>query len=815
MSTFLQDVRYGLRMLAKNPGFTAVAVITLALGIGANTAIFSLINALLLTPPASRDAAELVWISGTARRAASLRNISYPDYRDFRDRARAFSSVIAFCPTPLAFSAQGRTERVEGQLVSSNYFFALGVRPLIGRAFVAEDDLNPGSHPVVVISHGLWRRWFGSDRSVEGKSVTINSKPFTVIGVAPDDFDGLALEKPAEVWVPLSMQSEAMPGQGGLLDARLASWLFVMGRLRPGVGLEQAAAEVAVLGRQIVAEYPDADGRTGYRITPARGRVDPQNRREMTMLAALLMGVTSLVLLITCANVGNLLLTRATARHREMAIRLALGASRARLARQSLTECALLAFFGAILATLVSVWAVEAIMKFVHAPLSLRTAASPDYRVMFCTLGAALFSILAAGLAPALAAVRGGSPNTLREGSGHFSSGPQKLRLRGALAVTQIALSVVLLANAGLLLRSLKMALADDPGFDTFHTAALTFDLGLQGYSPSKSRQFCERLLQNIKRLPGVSAATLCRFVPLSGTVGGGVVQPLDESAPQDQTTDVAMNAVWPGYFETLGIPLLRGRDFTARDDARRSGVVIVSQGLAQHLWPNEDAIGKHIRLADEPDRAVIAVSGDVKFDSVTEPISSVVYVPYAQEKERAEELSLLVRTAGMPATMTATLLNEFKRLDPDLPVYHAATLAQYSYDRLDKQRALSALLGAAGLLALALAATGVGGVMAYGVGQRRNEFGIRLALGAQRGDVLRLVLDQALRMAAMGIATGTVLALATSRILRSLLYGVSFADPLTFLGTAAVLAAVALAASYLPARRATKVDPVVALRYE
>jgi predicted permease len=815
MDALLQDIRYAVRTLLKSPGFTAVAVLTLGLGIGANTAVFTLVNAALFRAPPGTRPHELVWLAATrdfpdqpGRPRSYQRRFSMPEYRDYVVRTTSFTGLSAYQDVALALGSGGEPERVGGLLVSGNYFQVLGLLPAAGRFFVPEEDRDPGAHPVVVLSHGLWRRRFASDSSVVGTGITVNGRRFTVVGVAPPGFVGIQLGEPSELFMPLAMVAVAMPRSAELLEQRYASWLQIVGRLKPRGTAAAAGAEVGTVAAQLAQAYPETMEGTSAEVSPLSGGLDPGNRREALPIFVLLMAVPALVLLIACANVANLLLARAAGRRREIGIRLALGATRWRLLRQLLTESVLLALCAGAAGMLLSFWLNDILLAVSRAPTEIELALKPDVRVLAFTLVVAVTTGLLFGLVPALGATRPDLAPALKERLG-------RSRLARAFVVAQVAISLILLVTAGLFLRSLDKALDVNPGFDPANRISLSFDLGIQGYTDRQRGVFYARLLERIRAIPGVRAASLASPLPLSGRVIGSAVS-LEGVDPDAAGVPVNLGAFAPEYFETMGAPLMRGRDFAATDGPGAPLVAIVNETLARRLWGNEDPLGRRLRLygRDEPYREVVGVAKDGKYDELTESPRGFLFLPERQHADLSD-ISLVVKTAGDPRQLTGALSAAVHELDPALPIFRLETLEQALRNRLDKERGASSLLGVFGTLALLLAALGLYGVMAYAVTQRTREIGIRVALGARQADVLRQFVGEGVRLAAVGVVIGMALSVALTRVIARFLYGVTATDATTFAAGAALLCAVAVLASWFPARRAARVDPMIALRAE
>jgi predicted permease len=824
-----QDLRFGARMLRTNKGFTVVAVLSLALGIGANTAIFSLADALLwrALPGTNNDR-----LFTLVRGDGSGPPVSYPDYLDYRASNRVFAGVAAYEGITLAFGNGDRSGVVMGELVTGNFFEVLGVRMAQGRAFLPEEDRAPGAHPVVVISHDFWQRGFGGDPQLVGKTVMFNNHSFTVVGVAAEGFAGASIPMRADVWVPMMMRAAVRPNEPPLLNDRQAATLCAIGRLKAGVTRAQAEAELETINHQLQQAYPapnwfNLDAATfqqSRRLTLASGRgtLEQATRQMAALGTTLAMVVAVIVLLIACANVANLLLARAATRRREIAIRLAVGAGRLRLIRQLLTESLLLAFIAAAAGLLLAFWINQVLMSVqppFPPPMEFRADLRLDWRALGFTLLLSILTGMIFGLAPAWAATRPDVVPALKDETG-TSDGRRRFSLRNLLVVAQVALSLVLLIGAGLFIRSLRHAQAIDTGFDTDNGLVMTLDLGLQGYSEERGRQFSRQLVERLAATPGVRSFTIADNLPL-GYIGMiGQISIEGQPPPTDGSPIMAARQhVGLRYFETMGIPFLRGRDFTAQDTASSERVVIVNETLARRHWPNikdiGEVIGRRIRIGDAhmPWSTIVGVAGDCKYFWLEEEQIDVVVEPLAQTY--APSFHALARTTTETPNIVAALRREVAALDPKLPIQNITTLRNQVGLRLWPARMLAGLMTALGVLGLLLAAIGLYGVMNYAVARRTREIGIRMALGAQARDMLKMVIGQGLRLTLAGVAIGLAVALAVVRLVANLLYGVSARDPITFVVVPLALAAVAWLACYVPARRATKVDPLVALRRE
>jgi predicted permease len=818
MDALVHNLRYATRALLKTPGFTAVAVATLALGIGANSSVFTLVNAALFRPVAAPRHEELVWLAATNepgdRAGLSFqRTLAYPEFKDYEAQVTSVT-LTAYQDIPLALGSGGEPERVTGLIVSGSYFNVLGFRPVAGRFFSPEDDVR-GATPVVVITHTLWQRRFDGASDLIGRDITINGRPFTVIGIAPPGFVGTELGSPVEMWVTFATAKIAMPDGETLVDDRRAHWLRSFGRLKPGTTIAQADAQARAVGARLAAEMPEFHEGQSARITPLAGGLDPGNRSEALPIMLLLMAVPFLVLLIACANVANLMLARAAARRREIAIRLSMGATRWRLLSQLLTEAMLLTLVAAAAGLLLSYWLNDLLMAVSNLPPDIAIALTPDRRVVGFTAVVATATGLFFGLLPAIGATRPDLVPALKDEGGGLGRQVRRSRLVSSFVVAQVALSLVLLVTAGLFLRSLGKALRVDPGLDTSHAIALSFDLRIQGYDREQQGVFYSRLLERVHGLPGVTAVSLSSPMPLGNRL---ISTPVAAEGPNDDDVNVQVSyaAIWPGYFDAIGSPLVRGRDFTTHDVDGSPLVAIINETLARRLWPDQEAIGKRLRFPGRPKRyvEVVGVARNGKYHELTEAPRGFIYVP---ERQRADlsDITLLVRTSGNPRVLIPELGQAIHTLDRNLPLFQVVTLEDALRARLDKEMGASSVLGVFGGLALLLAALGLYGVMAYAVAQRTREVGVRMALGAAQVQVLRQFVGEGVRLAGVGIVIGVLLAAALTRVIQRFLYGITPTDALTFALCAGLLGAVAAMASLIPARRAAKVDPMVALRYD
>ena len=821
MNTLWQDIRYAARMLLKTPGFTLVAVLSLAIGIGANTTIFSLVNGLLLRPlPGIARPQQLVDIHATDQRS-SYHTFSYPDYEYFRDHSQAFDGLFAFGGVPLSLNAGAQPERTFGMLVSGNYFDVLGVRPVRGRFFTPEEDRTPSTHPVAVVSYGMWQGQFAADASLVGKTVALNGHTFTIIGIAPRDFRGTWVGLTPDVWVPLMMQREARPGGDQL--GRNMRWLQLSGRLKDGVTTQQAQGEMSTLAAQIAQAFPDSNRDQGVDVQRASA-VPGEVRGLLVGFMSLLMGFVALVLLIACANVAGLFLARSSARRKEIAIRMALGASRWRIVRQLLTESVLLFLVGGALGVLVAFWVTDLLQAFKPpAEMPLSFDFSVDQRVLLFTFLVSLTTGILFGLAPALATSKPDVVPALKAGTPGSVGASQKSRTRSLFVVAQVAVSLVLLVAAGLFLRSLQNASAIDIGFRPENVQLVSFDLLTQGYDKTKGQEFYRQLVERVTAMPGVDAVSLASMIPLNGnTRMEGISVPGVEPPEGRSTFQIDVNTVDAGYFETVQMPVVRGRGFNETDREGAPRVCVVNETMAHRFFPDAAAssvVGKRISFGEASGNnaaqtEIIGVVKDGKYGTLGEDPLPYIFKPLAQNY--TGEMTLHVRTGATNAASVLTAVRgEVNRLDRDLPLLNVMPMTEAVGFSLIPLRLAASVVGTLGTFGLLLAAIGIFGVVNYSVTNRTREIGIRMALGAQRADVLRLIVRQGMTLALVGVGLGLVIAFALSRLLVSLLYGISATDLVTFAGIALLLTAVAFLASYIPARRATKVDPMIALRYE
>jgi putative ABC transport system permease protein len=811
MRTLLKDVRYGVRTLLKRPGFTVVAVVTLALGIGANTAIFTVIDAALLRSLPYRDPAGLVHLWETKRsRDFEQREASYPDFLDWRAQTpEVFEGLAGYAPRQYTLASGGEAARARGATVTANFFDLLGVRADVGRTFVAGED-EPGAAPAAVLGHGLWLRRFGGDRGVVGRQVTLDGEAFTVVGVLGPEFQFARLGD-TEVWTPL-----AVPPQ--VASRRYMHWLQVVGRLKEGADVEAAGARLASVAANIERDDPGAHAGVGLRVVPLQEEMVGPVRPVLLLL----LGAVGFVLLIACTNVANLLLARSAARRKEMAIRAALGASRWRVVRQLLTESVLLSLAGGAAGLVLALWGVDLLVALIPAgqlaQMPYLRGLSLDANVLGFASGLSLLTGVLFGLMPALASSRADLQESMKEGgrtSGTRASG----RLRDLLVVSEVALALVLLVGAGLLLKSLSVMLKVDPGFDTRGLLTARVALPPDRYAQDgQAARFYDELLRRVAALPGVRGAAVTSNLPLAGEGGTGSPQVVGRATPAAELTEAHLRTVSANYFEVMGIPVAAGRAFGERDRADTPPVLLVNKTYAERVFPGEDAVGRRVTFKFTGDQTfeIVGVVGDEKVTSLDARTTPVVYFHNQQGPDSSA--ALVVRAEGADASALAGAVRDAARgLDPEVPVFAVQTLEQMvAGSRATFMRRYPAYLtGVFACLALLLALVGIYGVISYAVTQRTHEIAIRVALGARGRDVLRLVLGHGLMLALAGVVAGAVGALLLTRLISGLLFGVSAADPLVYGLVALLLTAVALLACLVPARRATKVDPLVALRYE
>jgi predicted permease len=814
METLWQDIRFGFRILFKSPAFTLVAALSLALGIGANTAVFSIINDSLLKPLPVEEPERLLSLFTTDAKNPGNLETSHLNYIDYRDQNQVFSGLLAYTFAQVSLTRGETSEPVFGLVVSGNYFDVLGVKAAMGRTFMPHEDKTPGAHPVVALSHRLWQRRFGGDPNLVGKTISLNRHDFTVVGIIPEGFTGTDLGPGPDLWVPMMMHEQAQPGFDWYNERR-GLFLFLIGRLKPGVSASQAQASLKVFADQLAQSYPKDNNGRGARVVPLlQARIDPDGSGQLLLASGVMMAVVALVLLIACANIANLLLARASARRKEIAVRLALGAGRARLIRQLLTESLVLSLVGGVIGFLVAFWAKDLLRSFdpVGGGPNAPPIATLNFRVLGFTLLVSLLSGVIFGLAPALQASKPDLVLTLKGETSALARRAFGFNLRKALVVIQVALSLVSLISAGLFVRSLRNAQAVNPGFITDNILLAGFNLGREGMDRSQGVNFQRQLVARASSLPGSQSVTIASSRPFGGGIFRSVF--LEGEAPDERGVLVQLNNVGLRFFETLGIPLITGRDFTERDAENAPHVVVVNETMARRFWPNQSAVGKRFKFfGEEFYREIVGVARDTKYNGLTESNTPFIYVPLLQNY--ADAGTLHVRAAGDAAQITAAVRGVVKELAPSLPLLEVQTLSDRIDQSLNGQRSQTRLLAFFGLLALLLSSIGIYGVMAYSVAQRTREIGIRMALGARSQNVLSLIIKQGMALVVSGVALGLIAGFVVTRLIGSLLFGVTAADPMTFAVTSLLLVGVAALAGYLPARWATKVDPLIALRQD
>jgi len=814
MSSFWQDVRYSVRMILKAPGYAAIAILTLALGIGANTTIFSWINSTLLNPiPGLTSPSEVVALS-LSKTGDNPFPFTYPDVEALREGQQSFTGITACNAIPMSLTGKGKPERVWGMLASANYFDVLGVRPILGRGFRPEEDQKPGGAPVAVISYRLWQTHFAANPGVVGQTLEINQHPYTIVGVTPAVFQGSQTGLRSEIWIPIMMDAQLLP-QGDLLHDHHYFWLFVSGRLKPGVTPAQAQEEMTLRLKREAKNYPEEHrGHDSVTVYPLWRSPFGANQILSTLLP-MLMTIAGLVLLLACANVANLMLVRSVGRRREIAIRMSMGASRWRLVRQLLVESLVLAMAGGAVALVITFWTAGSLMKFIPTtdfPISLSIKA--DRAVLLATFLISVLTGVIFGILPALRASGEAPVAVLKEDTGSASGGLRKARLASGLVVAQISLSLLLLICAGLFIRSFMSAQQINPGFNSHNVLIASYDLFTAGYSNDSGAQFDSQLVARLEALPGVQSVALSSRVPLGFGGGSTSVKPEGYVLRPDESMETQVANITPNYFETMQIPILKGRDFTLQDTKSSQRVVIVNEAFVDRYWPNQEALGKQLNsdLTNEW-FTVVGVARNSKMNQLNEKPTPFVFLPLYQVYRAT--MIINARVTGDPLAFGKPVEKTIHELNSDLVIFDITTLDLREQIASFGQRIAGTFVGAFGLLALVLAAVGIYGVTAYTTRQRTHEIGIRVALGASKRDILRLVLGHGLRLTLLGLGLGLAVSFLLTRYLSSLLLGVTSTDALTFSSVAILLCAVALFACFIPARRAMSVDPMVALRYE
>ena len=825
MHNFLQDTRFTLRAMRKAPGFAIVAIVTLALGIGANTAIFTLVNAVFFHAIPVRDPQQLLEIFTKDQRrdlagATRLFPSSFPNGQDIQQRVQSFSGVTidSFAFAPVSMSINGVPDQYFAEMVSGNYFDVLGVGAAMGRTFRPEEDAEPGAGPVIVLSHGFWERKFGGDRSVIGRNVMLNGQGFTVIGVAPRGFQGASAIGGPDMWIPLSMHDQILSGLAKtFFNERRFLGFRVIGRLKDGARAEQADAELKTVANDLEHDFPLANkGRSFTTVPLLESVLNPNQRGLFQRASAVMMAIVGIVLLVACFNVANLLLARAAGRKREISIRAAVGASRGRIITQLLTEAMVLAVSGGVLGLTLALVGRDVLWKFRPpgiGPTDLDLTL--DSHVLIFTMVVALGTGIIFGLVPALQSSRPDLNAELKERAGGDLHTNRRFRLRDVLVTLQVAVCLVALIGAGLFLISLRNAQQLDPGFNTQNLGMLSFDLGSLNYDAARAKEFERRALETIQTLPGVKQATIADIIPLfNGGFGRTLFREGEDTTNGQNGKVTQLGAVSADYLRTMGIPLLRGQGFdsSVREDSPR--VAVINETAAKQIWPNQDAIGKRFKFFKDTEwTQVIGIARDSKYNTLGEDPRPYMYVPLVQNPNPA--VTIFFRTNGDPKGLLNSARAQVQALDRNLPIQNVWPIGEVISQALWAARFEAGLLTLFAIIAMLLCAVGIYGVAGYSVGQRIREFGIRLALGAQPSDVTRMVLRQSAGGLMIGVAAGLAGAFVLARFIVNLLYGVNASEPLAFLGTALLLVAVGLLASYIPARRAARVDPMIALHHE
>jgi predicted permease len=817
MGALMQDVRFAVRMLRKSPGFTAVAILTLALGIGANTAIFSIVKAVILQPLSGVAHSDNIMSVGVRQATGDTFPVSYPIYRELRDKNEVLQSLAADCPINFAVKIGNENKQVQGEVVTGNYFDALGVQAALGRTLTPDDDKVPSGDPLVVISHNLWKTEFGADPSAIGRSMAISGRLFTVIGVMPEDFHGANVGVPSQLYVPAMMQPVVLPVEvagGNILEQSGANWLFAFGRLKPGMSLATAQAAMTVRLQAFNKSKPDRqDSLTDTAAVDPMWKTPFGAAPSLVPVVAMLSATVAFVLLIACANVAGLLIARSTARRTEVAIRVALGAGRGRLIRQLLSESVLMSLVGGTVGLLLAAWVTNFMAhppKMFGVPLSLD--ARLDAEVFAFTLVVATLAGILFGLAPSLMASRVDLVPALKGEEGGRRS--RKSPLRAGLVVVQVAVSLVLLVGSGLLLRSVLAARATNLGFKPNDILSISVDTSPAGYDAARVKTFLRQLIDTVDSVPGVQSAGVAQAGPVAQQNTYSTTVTIDGYQPlKEESMTMGFDMISPGFFQTLGLPLRDGREFSWSDDEKAARVAIVNETLAKKYWPGKSEIGQRIKGETDKWDEVIGVVADTKYQSMSEKPTAYYYVPFQQTQ--GSRIALFVRTGTAPESLGNTIQSAVIKMDPALDVSNLQTMRQTIESSLVGFEGTALMLSIAGFIGLLLATIGIYGVVAYSVAQRTHEVGIRMALGANPQNILGLILRQGMAPALIGILIGLVGSFALTRLIEGQLYGVKPTDPLTLAAVSVLLCLVTAAACVIPARRAMRVDPMVALRYE
>ena len=816
----IADLRFAVRMLIKYPAFSIVAFLALVLGIGANTTVFGIINALLLQPLPVGHSEGVVKVFTTDNHIPGKLSMSYLNFQDYAKQNTAFSSMAAYTFAGMGMTRGTDTLNVVGLLVSGNYFDLLQVKPHLGRTFLPEEDATPNGHPVVVLGYSFWKK-LGADPAIVGSPITLNGHSFTVLGVVPAAFTGVDVGFSPDLWVPISMHQWVRPGADFWFESRRALLLNIIARLKPGVTMSEAQAQMRTIAKQLEQAYPDVNKERSIALmsleaAKSQGLAGPTNENLARDVSLLLLVASASILLIACANVANLLLARSTARQREMAVRLALGAGRGRIVRQLLTESILLGVIGGAGGVILAYCLGDVLIALLPpTPFPITLNPQPDWRVLIFSFVVAVLSGVIFGLAPALQMARWNLNQGLRERASTGGGAVTRLNLRSLLVVAQIAVSLLLLIGSGLFLKSFYEAQAINPGFRTDNLDLVTINPVLARYDTDRALQVVRAILDQIRHDPRVAGADVNNWVPLQGGEARTIV--IDGRDPNDEHNRRFANysPITPGYFQTMGIQLLRGRNFTQQDAEKNAApVAIIDETMAKQFWPNEDALGRRFRfMIDKAPIEVIGIARDSKATTLGEVPVPMVYWPLKEITDAG--ITLFVHTTGAPGVMLSQIRQIVRDVDVHIPITYEKTIRDHMAIALWPSWMGAMLLGSLGLLAFILASMGVYGVMAYSVSQRTRELGIRMALGAQTSQVIQLVLRQGMFLAAIGLVFGLFAAFGSTRLAGSLLYGVNPSDPVIFIGVTSLLAFAAFAACYFPARRALKINPVIALRTE
>ncbi|HZN08260.1 MAG TPA: ABC transporter permease [Pyrinomonadaceae bacterium] len=821
MNRILHDLRGGYRLMLKSPGFSLVAILSLALGIGANTAIFSVVSAVLFRPLPVKDPQQLVSLySGFGSNRTTYGPFSYVDYVDFAEKTDVFSGLVAHFQDSMILGESDQGLQVQSAIVTGNYFSVLGVEAVRGRTFTAEEGRVKGANPVAVVSYSLWQKRFNGDPNLPGTTVKLKGHPFTVIGVVPERFTGTDLGRAPDIWVPMSMYAQVGLSDT-MMNERQNHWLSVIGRLKPGVTVEQAQARVDVLGKQLTQEYPTEwtkgkEERTVTVLSQSTAWYPPEVQSAIVGVSGLLMGIVGLVLVIACTNLANLMLARASSRRKEMSIRMALGARRGRVIQQLLTESVLLSLVGGVVGVLIvslSENLLAALKPAVASQVTLDVGF--DARVFIFTLLISVLTGVLCGLAPALQATKVDLVRDLKNESAFLGRGYRRYSVRNLLIVAQVSVSLVLLVGAGLFVRSLRNAQSIDPGFEMDHLLTMKLDTTVVGLEADKALAFYQSVMDQTRNVSGVRSVTMASSGPLEVVSGLRPVYVEGYSASAGEDMNYSFNIVAPDYFQTMGIPLVQGREFTEADTSKAPNVVIINETMARTFWPNESPIGKRISDNGQPGpyRVVVGVARESKYLTLGEAPRPYYYIPLQQDFFPSARLH--VRTVGDPQSMVNTVRAIVRGADATVPISNVQTGGEHLGLALLVPRIGAMLLGPAGLVALVLGIIGLYGVMSYSVARRTKEIGIRMALGAQEVDVLRMVMKEGMGLVGIGLLLGLTVAFVITRVLTSFLYGISATDPLTFVAVSLILIAVALVSIFIPARKALKVQPNIALRYD